>query len=92
MLTWAKAVMEAENSGQLGSFNGEANRNGFEASEQVLRHMAHIRSTKRPMIDISTDLENSYALGWFRHMHPSLWLGYTGSNFGLWGDSPFPTP
>ncbi len=88
MLTWAKAVMEAEKDDGPSSFNRQVNGNGHEAIEQVLRQMAYIRTTKRPMIDEKSPLENSYALGWFRHMLPSSWLGSIGPNFGLFAEPP----
>ncbi|KAL8755047.1 MAG: hypothetical protein Q9199_003918 [Rusavskia elegans] len=88
MLTWAKAVKEAESDGQPSSFNRGVNGNGSRASEQVLRQVAYIRTTKRPMIDEKSPLENSYALGWFRHMLPSSWLGSIGPNFGLFAEPP----
>ena len=74
MLSWSKAAVEVENIGQLRSFNGVANRNGLEASEQVLQQIAYIRSAKRPMIDEKSDLVSSCALGWFRHTLFSLSL------------------
>lgn len=88
MLTWAKALMEAESDDQPSSFNREVHSNGPGASEQVLRQMAYIRTTQRPMIDEKSPLEISYALGWFRHMLPSSWLGSIGPNFGLFAEPP----
>ncbi|KAL9026483.1 MAG: hypothetical protein Q9196_004857 [Gyalolechia fulgens] len=90
MLTWhmGKAVMEAEEDDGPSSFDHEVNGKGHERIWQVLRQMAYIRTTKRPMIDEKTPLENSYALGWFRHMLPSSWLGSIGPNFGLFVEPP----
>lgn len=55
--------MEAESNDQPSSFNREVNGNGPGASEQILRQIAYICTTKRLMVDEKLPLENSYALG-----------------------------
>ena len=87
MLTWAKAIMEAESDHRL-SINREVDGNDLGSSNEILQQIPYIRTMVRPMIDEMSPLENSYALGWFRHMLPSSWLGFIGLNFGLFADPP----
>lgn len=59
--------------------------------QRILRQIAYIGTTKRPMVDEKSHLENaalenSYALGWFCHMLPSSRLGSIGPNFGLFAE------
>lgn len=76
MLTWAKAVMEAEDT--------------LDPSEchPALRDIAFTRAARRPIVVDGGSFENSYGLGWFRHMLPSPWLGSIGPNFSLLADDP----
>jgi len=76
MLKWAKAVMEAENTTNPAASHG------------VLRDIAFTRAARRPIVVDGRSLENSYALGWFRHMLPSRWLGSIGPNFSLLAEDP----
>lgn len=58
----------------------------------MLRQIPYIRTTNRPMAGEKSHLENSYALGWFRHMLPSSWLGSIGPNVGLFAEPPLNKP
>ena len=87
MMIWAKAVMEAEGSQTFGLSHAETKQDTAYA-ESPLQQMPFIRTAHRPMIEEKSPFENSYALGWFRHMLPSSWLGSIGPNFGLFADPP----
>ncbi|EXJ78231.1 hypothetical protein A1O3_09392 [Capronia epimyces CBS 606.96] len=79
MLVWAKAVMQAESAEVQGSSPEKPN---------PLRQMSVTRSAMRPIVNGLTGLENSYGLGWFRHMLPSTFLGSIGPNFALLPEPP----
>jgi CubicO group peptidase (beta-lactamase class C family) len=76
MLIWAKAVMDAEAS-EIGLCGTNATEN-----HTVLYDIALCRSAFRPIVHEDSPLENTYGLGWFRHMLLSKWLGTIGPNFG----------
>lgn len=82
MLIWANAVLEAEFLESLdpGSFASSA--------RNPLRQMNYIRCAHRPVVLGEPGLENSYGLGWFRHMLPSKYLASIGPNFSLLPDPP----
>ena len=82
MLTWARAVMDAE--------TDDFDRHSLRDSQQEkgggynpLRQMQLLRSGHRPITIQDKEYENSYGLGWFRHMLPSSWLGSIGPNYAL---------
>jgi len=87
MLTWARAVMEAEvdNFDQDNALDVEQDGNG---RRNPLRQMQLQRCGHRPITLQGSGYENSYGLGWFRHMLPSSWLGSIGPNFALLPDPP----
>ncbi len=87
MMVWAKAVMEAESLQNSGMDHAGALRRA-PPEKNPLRQMQFIRTAHRPMIEERSPIENSYGLGWFRHMLPSSWLGSIGPNFGLFEDPP----
>lgn len=82
MLTWANAVLEAEDHESLdsGSF--------APSSQNPLRQMNRIRCAHRPIVFGKPGLENSFGLGWFRHMLPSKYLASIGPNFSLLPEPP----
>ena len=53
-----------------------------------LRQIPQIRTSRRPITEERSPLENAYALGRFRHMLPSAWLGSIGPNIGLLPNRP----
>ncbi|KAI1378290.1 beta-lactamase/transpeptidase-like protein [Hypoxylon crocopeplum] len=79
MLSWAKAVMQAE--------EHQSSRE-FAVKGELLPGMAFTRSRHIPVTTDSTTGVNSYGLGWFRHTIPSRWLGSISSNFMLLPDPP----
>ena len=87
MLTWASAVMDAETDNfdcqSLTDVQPEKNER-----YNPLRQMRLMRCGHRPITHKDTGYENSYGLGWFRHMLPSSWLGSIGPNFALLPDPP----
>jgi CubicO group peptidase (beta-lactamase class C family) len=85
MLTWAKAVMEAEENGQKGSQEPPA---GLQSHTNPLRQMRMTRCAHRPIVLGEEGCENSYGLGWFRHMLPSRFLCSIGPNFSLLPNPP----
>lgn len=87
MMVWAKAVMEAEKPLNFDTGHTRLLRE-TDSENPPLRQMPFIRTAHRPMIEEKSPFENSYALGWFRHMLPSSWLGSIGPNFGLFSDPP----
>ncbi|KAJ5093523.1 hypothetical protein N7456_009384 [Penicillium angulare] len=87
MLTWANAVMEAEEK-EAGEGFSSTSTLGLETLSTPLRQMRMIRCAHRP-IAIGKDVrENSYGLGWFRHTLPSKYLSSIGPNFSLLPDPP----
>lgn len=78
MLIWARAVMEAEGDGFTKTLS----------KDNPLRQMQILRCAHRPITVEGNGYENSYGLGWFRHMLPSAWLGSIGPNFALLPDPP----
>lgn len=81
MLVWANAVLEAEDHESLHSASSTSSPN-------PLRQMNYIRCAHRPIILGEPGLENSYGLGWFRHMLPSKYLASIGPNFSLLPEPP----
>lgn len=71
MLAWAKAVIKAENDRLI------------PIKQNPLRHIQLTRCTHRPIIREGGCYENSYGLGWFRHMLPSSYLDSIKPNFAL---------
>ena len=87
MLVWARAVMEAEVDG----FDREQASNreqGKGERHNPLRQMQFMRCAHRPTTLRTSGYENSYGLGWFRHMLPSSQLASIAPNFGLLPDPP----
>lgn len=85
MLTWAKAVMEAEEISQ--NVSQEAPE-GLKSQGNPLRQMRMTRCAHRPIVLGEEGGENSYGLGWFRHMLPSRYLCSIGPNFSVFPDPP----
>ncbi|KAI9733264.1 MAG: hypothetical protein M1834_003348 [Cirrosporium novae-zelandiae] len=86
MLTWEKAVMDAET--ETEQVDGNHPLASSSLSSNPLKQMQFIRYAHRPMTLEASEYENSYGLGWFRHMLPSSWLGSIGPNFALLPDPP----
>ena len=86
MLIRACAVMEAEDD----DFDPHCLNHSRQTPERKnpLRQMQLLRCGHRPINYQSMGYENSYGLGWFRHMLPSSWLGSIGPNFTLLPDPP----
>ena len=86
MLLWAKAVLGAE----------EAEEDHFSLKStdpktdttNPLKQITQARSAHRPVVLGAKGYENSYGLGWFRHMLPSKFLSSIGPNFALLPDPP----
>ena len=53
-----------------------------------LHQMQIMRCGHRPITLQGNGYENTYGLGWFRHMLPSSWLGSIGPNFAFLPDPP----
>ena len=87
MLAWAKAIMEAEGDWTT-EMNVSTDHNQVQETSNTLQQIPFVRTSRRPIIDERSPLENAYALGWFRHMLPSAWLGSISPNFGLFADPP----
>ena len=87
MLTWARAVMDSEADGfdQDQASNCTRDEKG---RHNPPRQMQLIRCGHRPITLQGNGYENTYGLGWFRHMLPSSWLGSIGPNFALLPDPP----
>lgn len=85
MLAWAKSVIEAERAEVSAQ---EDATSALNRNKSGLVNIAFSRSAQRPITYEPGGLENSYALGWFRHMLPSKWLGSIGPNFTLLPDPP----
>ncbi|KAJ5936782.1 hypothetical protein N7466_003232 [Penicillium verhagenii] len=85
MLAWANAVMEAE---EKGGISGEEPPTDLQNGTNPLRQMRMIRCAHRPIVLGEEGCENSYGLGWFRHMLPSRYLSSIGPNFSLLPDPP----
>ncbi|KAJ5640467.1 hypothetical protein N7528_000092 [Penicillium herquei] len=84
MLKWANAVMEAEeNEGSV-----DEKILAELSFENPLRQMGMIRCAHRPIILGTEGYENSYGLGWFRHMLPSQYLASIGPKFSLLPEPP----
>ncbi|KAI6090461.1 beta-lactamase/transpeptidase-like protein [Hypoxylon rubiginosum] len=82
MLRWAKAVMLAEKQ-QLSTDPQDTSM-----KRNLLPGVAFTRSARTHIVPDSTEGENSYGLGWFRHTIPSRWLGSISPNFMLLPDPP----
>ncbi|KAK4504220.1 hypothetical protein PRZ48_005136 [Zasmidium cellare] len=80
MLAWAKAIMIAE-AYQASPVN-ESDTSG------PLSGVAYTRCAQRPIALYVGSNENSYGLGWFRHMLPSRLLSSIGPNFALLSNPP----
>ncbi|KAJ6016556.1 hypothetical protein N7540_011147 [Penicillium herquei] len=85
MLKWASAVMEAE---ENEAKCGDKLSTKLDASANPLRQMRMIRCAHRPIVLGEEGFENSYGLGWFRHMLPSQYLASIGPNFSLLPQPP----
>ncbi|KAJ6003842.1 hypothetical protein N7540_013124 [Penicillium herquei] len=85
MLKWASAVMGAE---ENEAKCGEKLSTELDASANPLRQMRMIRCAHRPIVLGEEGFENSYGLGWFRHMLPSRYLASIGPNFSLLPQPP----
>ncbi|KAK4244755.1 beta-lactamase/transpeptidase-like protein [Corynascus novoguineensis] len=83
MLEWARAVMEAESrQSRTGA--------GIPNQEEHLPGLAFTRRAQRPITPgaRTTQGEDQYGLGWFRHTMPSRLLGFTSPNFSLLPEPP----
>lgn len=78
MLLWAKAILVAE----------REERDPSRTPSTPLRGIGYTRTAQRPIDSRPGGLENSYGLGWFRHMLPSRMLGSIGPNAALLEDDP----
>lgn len=85
MLTWASAVIEAEADG-FDPDHALKDRSKEKTGRNPLRQMQFLRCGHHPITLQGIGYENTYGLGWFRHMLPSSWLGSVGPNFTLFPD------
>ncbi|PGH16488.1 hypothetical protein AJ80_05173 [Polytolypa hystricis UAMH7299] len=83
MLTWANAVMEAEEKEVSDPQSSTVN-----SLENPLQQIRLARCAHRPIVLGKTGYENSYGLGWFRHMLPSRYISSIGPNISLLLDPP----
>ena len=81
MLTWARAVMEAE------VYEANQSEGAKDVNSNPLRQMTMIRSVHRP-VTLDGGHENSYGLCWLRHMLPTSGLGPISANRPLLSDFP----
>jgi hypothetical protein len=90
MLTWANAVMEAEENEekQERGRSGETTTEVAGQTNNPLRQIRMARCAHRPIVFGQGGYENSYGLGWFRHMLPSRYLASIAPNFSLLPDPP----